>query len=148
MTIDTRVTPVQYGRAYLDDAQWAEQQAALSAVESGRTLYGPNYGVDESAPIAVEGMGGGVVGGIAAPVANETTTPTDPPADTLPIAALREQLANAAEADVLAALDAELHRAAGPRKSALEELRRAAVRLGLTALAEQLVASLAELDAA
>ncbi len=109
MNTSTRDTPVRYGRAYLDDAQWARQEQALH--DAPKSIYGPGY-LDAVAP----------------------QTPTAPTATTEPaqysLAQLKDMLsASGTVESYTLALKAEAFRAAGARKSAVTLLAAAAKRL-------------------
>lgn len=124
-TVSTKQTPVLYGRAYLDEAQAAAQDAAQHAVATGQTLYGPGYR-DVAAPVAV-----------AVPVAEKVAP--------LSVRELTAALTEATPDVVLEHLAREVHREPAPRRSAVEVLQAAATRLGMDEKAAQLAQMLTEL---
>lgn len=130
-TADTRTAPVQYGRAYLDDAQLAAQMDRQRAIESGTVLYGSKYRPEPET---------------LTPELTPPTSDTPEPPALLTIAALRERLVTATADEVDQYIGQEAHRPQGPRKVALQELLKAAVACGMTERAEQVRAALAELE--
>lgn len=123
-TVSTRQAPVIYGRAYLDEAQAAAQNAALHAEATGAMLYGAAYRDAVEAPPPV---------------------PVVPKVAPLSVRDLSAALADATPEVVIEHLAREVHRDPAPRRSAIGVLQAAATRLGMDEKAAQLAQMLTEL---